>query len=106
MTTGPVVPGDACLQAPVIWLQVAKHLEAHLSCVEHQSLCISSSDAAIVTLPFISAPLTSDARRLCHPPPSDAESGVTPCAVSRQAAIRSHVYALLWHSFKETVARL
>ena len=106
MTAGPVVSSHGRLQAPFIWLQVAKNLEAHLSCVEQQSLCISSSNTAIVTRPFISGPLTPDARRLCHPPPSDAESGRTTCAVGRQAVIGSHNNALLLQSFKETVARL
>ena len=39
MTAVPVVAKDAFLQATSIWLQVAKHLQAHLPGVELQSLC-------------------------------------------------------------------
>ena len=39
MTAGPVVSKNAFLQATSMWLQVAKHLQAHLPGVELQGLC-------------------------------------------------------------------
>ena len=43
MAAGLVSVNDGCLQTPSIWLQVAKHLKARVSCVELQSFCISSA---------------------------------------------------------------
>ena len=66
MTAVPVVSKNAFLQATSIWLQVAKHLQAHLPGVELQILCYSSVNAGTDSLPFISAPLTTYTRRLCR----------------------------------------
>ena len=66
MTAGPVVSNDRFLQATSIWLQVAKHLQAHLPGFELQSLCKSSVDAGTDSIPFISAPLTVYTRRSCR----------------------------------------